>query len=455
MSATPFAPAPPGSGLVPVPGDRGLPLIGRTVSALRNPAAMANARYERYGPVSWTSMFGTRVVQLLGPDATGAVLVNRDKAFSNGEGWGHFIEKFFHRGLMLLDFGEHHQHRRIMQQAFTRDRLLAYLDQLHPAAERGLATWQPAERFQLYPALKQLTLDLAMAVFVGTPLDPAQAATNARVNKAFVDTVRAGTAYVRAPIPGGRWAAGLRGRKVLERFFAGYIPAKRRGDGDDLFSALLQARTEDGHQFTDDDVVNHMIFLLMAAHDTSTITMTTMAYYLGRYPEWQERVRAESLALDTDTPTYDQLESLTSMDLVMKESLRLIAPVPSMPRKTVRDTEVLGHAIPAGTLVGTSPQFTHHLAAYWPAPDRFDPERFSAQRREDKVHQYAWVPFGGGVHKCIGLHFGGMEVKAVMHRFIRHYGWSVAPDYVLPVDWKSLPRPTDGLPVRLTRAAAG
>lgn len=436
--------------MVAVPGDRGLPVLGRTVRALRDPAGLARERYERYGPVSWTSMFGTRVVQLLGPDATGVVLVNRDKAFSNGEGWGHFIEKFFHRGLMLLDFGEHHQHRRIMQQAFTKDRLRGYLEQLHPAVERGMREWAPGEGVRLYPAFKQLTLDLAMAVFVGAPLDPANAATNARVNKAFVDTVRAGTAYVRAPVPGGRWAAGLRGRKVLERFFAGYLPEKRAG-GDDLFSALLQASTDDGHRFTDADVINHMIFLLMAAHDTSTITMTTMAYYLGKYPEWQERVRQEAVALDTDRPSYDELESLVAMDLVMKESLRLIAPVPSLPRKTVRDTEVLGHAIPKGTLVSTSPQFTHHLAEYWPEPERFDPERFAADRRADKVHPYAWVPFGAGVHKCIGLYFGGMEVKAVMHRFMRRYSWSLDSAYELPVDWKSLPRPKDGLPVRLAR----
>jgi cytochrome P450 len=446
MSATPFAPAPPGSGLLPVPGDRGLPLLGRTVRALRDPAGMANERYARYGPVSWTSMFGARVVQLLGPDATGAALVNRDKAFSNGEGWGHFIEKFFPRGLMLLDFGEHHQHRRIMQQAFTRDRLLSYLDQLHPAVEQGLRGWRPAGSVRLYPAFKQLTLDLAMAVFVGAPIDSKAAAP---VNKAFVDTVRAGTAYVRAPVPGGRWAAGLHGRKVLERFLATYLPQKRDGGGDDLFTALLQARTEDGHRFTDADVINHMIFLLMAAHDTSTITMTTMAYHLAKHPEWQQRVREESLALDTDAPGYDQLDKLVSLDLVMREALRLTAPVPSMPRKTVRDTQVLGYAIPAGTLVSTSPQFTHHLAAYWPEPERFDPERFADGRREDKVHPYAWVPFGAGVHKCIGLYFGGMEVKAVMHRLLRRFRWEVPAGYELPIDWKSLPRPKDGLPVRL------
>jgi cytochrome P450 len=432
--------------LLPIRGDGGLPLIGYTYRSLHDPIGLARERYAKYGPVYWSKAFGMRFVSMLGPDATGAVLVNRDKAFSSGEGWGPFIDRFFHRGLMLLDFAEHHHHRRIMQQAFTRDRLRGYLDQLNPAIAAAVPRWQPAGRFPLYPAFKQLTLDLAIEVFLGAALDR----DAPRINRAFVDTVRAGTAYLRAPVPGGRWAQGLRGRRVLEEYLTRYLPAKRAGGGDDLFGALCQAETDDGHRFTDEDAINHMIFLLMAAHDTSTITLTTMGYHLARHPDWQDRVRAESSAIG-DTPTYEDLESLVSLDLVMRESLRLLAPVPSIPRKALHDTEVLGHAVPAGSLVSISPQFTHHLAEYWPEPERFDPERFAADRREDKVHPHAWVPFGSGVHKCIGLHFGGMEVKAVMHRMLRSYRWSVPPGYEMPVDWKSLPIPRDRLPVRLER----
>src|SRR5439155_1802207 len=126
-----------------------------------DPLGLARERYERYGPVSWSRILGMRIVSAFGPDATGAVLVNRDKAFCSGEGWGPFIDRFFHRGLMLLDFAEHHHHRRIMQQAFTAERLRGYLAQMHPVIGAGVPRWQPGERFRLYPALKQLTLDIA------------------------------------------------------------------------------------------------------------------------------------------------------------------------------------------------------------------------------------------------------------------------------------------------------
>jgi cytochrome P450 len=135
----------------------------------------------------------------------------------------------------------------------------------------------------------------------------------------------------------------------------------------------------------------------------------------------------------------------------MKECLRLVAPVPGLPRETVKDTSVLGYHVPAGTMVTISPNVNHHIADYWPDPDRFDPERFSADRREDKIHQYAWEPFGGGVHKCIGLHFGGMEVKSVMHQVLLRYRWTVPAEYEWPLDMSTLPVPKDGLPVQLER----
>ncbi|MFC0037519.1 cytochrome P450 [Actinomadura rayongensis] len=444
MAARILATPPDGSGLKPVTGAPGLPYIGQTLQVMRNPFGTATKRYKQFGPVSWSWLLGRRTVTVQGPEAAEIVLVNRDKAFASGPAWSYYIGPFFRRGIMLLDFDEHLHHRRIMQQAFTRDRLRAYMTAMAPGIGRGLDAWTPGDRFTVLGHVKQLTLDLAVDVFMGVDLDRAEAD---RINGAFVDAVRAGTAYVRFPVPGLRWQRGLRARRVLEDFFRAHLPAKRRDGGDDLFAALCQAETDDGHRFTDDDVVNHMIFALMAAHDTTTITLTTMAYYLAKHPEWQERLRDESLALGKPELAFEDLDRLTGIELVMKEALRLVAPVPALPRRAVRDTEILGHHIPAGTTVVVPLLTNHHMPEWWPDPERFDPERFA--RCEDKVHRYAWEPFGGGAHKCIGLHFAGMQVKSVLHQWLLRYRWSVPGRYTWPLDTTSLPSPKDGLPVRL------
>jgi cytochrome P450 len=299
----------------------------------------------------------------------------------------------------------------------------------------------------VYPALKQLTLDVATKIFMASSLG----GDTTKLTKAFVDTVRAGTALVRLPVPGGRWAAGLSGRRVLEDYFRRSLPAKRASDSDDLFAALCHARTDEGETFSDEDVVNHMIFLMMAAHDTSTIATSALVYYLGKHPEWQAKVRAESIAMGDEPLTVEALSSLPTLDLVLKESMRLVAPVPWMVRKTVKDTELLGHHLPAGVFVTTLSWINHLLPEYWSDPHRFDPERFSEGRREDKSHRFAYMPFGGGVHKCIGMHFGTYEVKTIMHELVRRFEWTVPADYDVQWDPTALPMPTDGLPISITR----
>lgn len=436
------------------PPPRGLPLIGRSLEYARDPMALFRKQWAAYGAVSPMSLVGKdRWVMLLGPDACEVALRNADKAWANGPAWTYLVGPFFGRGLMFLDFEEHHLHRRIMQQAFTRDRLENYTAAMHPAITAGLAGWAPETGFQAYWALKQLTLDIATNTFMGGA-DHTSREEMDRVNRSFIACVQAAAAIIRYDVPFTRWRRGLRGRRHLEEFLTGYLPSRRAEATDDLFSVLCHIESEDGERFSDVDVVNHMVFLMMAAHDTSTITLSSMMQFLGQHPEWQQRCREEAQALAGrvgTTPGLADLESLTSIDLVMKESLRLRAPVPVILRQAVKDTIVLGTRIPAGTYATVGLQYSHLMPEHWTDPEAFDPERFSPGRREDRSHRYAWAPFGGGVHKCLGMYFAGAEVTALMFHLLLDFEWSVDPAYVAPINNHSLPFPKDGQPVDLRR----
>ncbi|MCC2636418.1 MAG: cytochrome [Moraxellaceae bacterium] len=428
-----------------MPGSSGLPLIGHGLDFITDPVKMGLNMAAELGPVFWSDSLGITMVSMAGPDANQFVLRNKGDLFSNNQGWDYFIGKFFKRGIMLLDFEEHRHHRGIMQAAFKRPVMERHLALMNPAIERGIAKWRPSERFEVLTAIKQLTLDIATEIFMGEALGPEAD----RVNKAFVDCVRAGTAIVRFPVPGGRWKKGLDGRKLLEQFFASRVAKKRAKPSDDLFSILCQAEDEHGRRFSDEDIVNHMIFLMMAAHDTSTITLSAICYYLGKHPEWQERLRREALALGKRDLVLEDLDKLPDAGLVMKEALRLFSPVHVIPRKTVKDVEFRGYRIPKGTFVMISPIVTHHMPQWWSDPERFDPERFAEGRAEHKRHPYQYVPFGGGAHMCIGLHFAEMQVKTILHHVLQRYAWSVPAGYEMPADFTTLPVPADKLPVRL------
>jgi len=118
-----------------------------------------------------------------------------------------------------------------------------------------------------------------------------------------------------------------------------------------------------------------------------------------------------------------------------------------VPRRAMRAFAFMGHQIPAGTHIGVNPMLTHRLPEHWPDPDRFDPLRFTPEAVAAR-HKYAWVPYGGGAHMCIGLHYATMQAKIFAFHLLR--GWRVTPDGPPPrMQLFPMPKPRDGLPVRL------
>jgi cytochrome P450 len=445
-----LADPPPGSDLKPVLGDAGLPILGHMIEMLRGGPEYLMYLYRNRGPVFYGDSPVLPFVIALGPDATQVIYSNRNKDYSQ-QGWTPVIGPFFRRGLMLLDFEEHMFHRRIMQEAFIRSRLVGYVEQMDKVVSQVVTNdWVTNDaRFLLYPAMKELTLDIASMVFMGhEPGTDHELVT--KVNKAFTTTTRAGNAVIRTSVPPFTWWRGLKARELLEDYFTERVKEQRTKTGNDLLTVLCHTEDEDGNRFSDKDIVNHMIFVMMAAHDTSTSTATTMVYHLAAHPEWQQRCREESDRLGDGPLDIESLEKLESLDLVMNESIRLVTPVQWAMRRTVRDTELLGYYLPKGTNVTAFPGMNHRLPEYWTDPMKFDPERFTEPRSEHKKHRYAFTPFGGGAHKCLGMTFGQLEVKTIMHRLLRRYRLELPrPGYHPTWDYGGMPVPMDGMPIVL------
>lgn len=427
--------------------------LARFVSS---PLSLARYKQRKYGDVYCVrALDGRKMITMLGPDAAEFVLMDRDKAFSARQAWmASPMGLYFSNGLLVMDPPEHIKHRRVMQMAFTSQALERHLAMMSPVIEQSVEHLLPANRrsatVKVFPAIKKMALTFAAKVFLGEDLGPKTEA----LNKAFLDTVEASgplNLLAHVPLPFTLAAKGRKARRILEDYFYSKIAEKRRGSGDDFFSLMCHAETSEGERFTDREIVDHMIFLMMAAHDTSTITITTMAYHLAKHPEWQERLRAEVQALPDTHPTLEQLHGLHDTELVMKEALRLQPPLSVYPRMATKDVQYKGFTIRKGNMVILVPAYTHRMPEYWSNPDSFDPERFTPERAEDKRHRFAWMPFGGGIHKCLGMHFGPIEIKTVYVHLLRRYRWSVKPNYRIRYNNISLGKPWDGLPVRMER----
>src|SRR5258708_809954 len=354
--------------LAHIPGDEGWPVVGRKVVMLEDPKGEVERMGAKHGLVYRSRVLGETSITVLGPEANELVLFDQTKLFSSTYGWETILGRLFPRGLMLLDFDEHRLRRRALSVAFKSGPMKSYLAELDTGILQRVTRWrQLPEPMLFYPAMKQLTLDLAATSFLGAGIGPEVD----EITRAFVDMVAASVAPIRQPWPGTQMARGVKGRARIVAYFSEQIPIRRAKGGDDLFSQLCHATHDDGALLSTQDIVDHMSFLMMAAHDTLTSSLSSFVAALPANPRLQAKRPDEATALGSapapPTPC-DNLEAVPFSEMAFREAWRMKPPVPSMPRRAVRDFSFMGYAIPAGTLVGINTLFSHHMPEIWPNP---------------------------------------------------------------------------------------
>lgn len=443
-------PAGASSALQPIPRSD-LRHAVRWLAGFQNHAlALTRHTYQRYGKAVRTDFGVMTSIGLFGPDAARFLLLDREEVFSAKRSWELIMGRIFGGGLLLRDGADHKHHRRIMQEAFKTPALAGYAERMNPRIARGIGRWLDAgPALRAFPAFKQLTLELAWDLFVDADIgDEAK-----RLNRAFEATVAASMSLLRLPVPGLEFQRGLQGRRSMREYFKSLIPARLEAGGGDMLSRLCRATDENGQRLNDDEIADHMNFLMMAAHDTTTSTLTSLLYLLGRHPGWQEAAREESRALGSAFLGFEDRDRLDVLTRCMHETLRLYPPLSTIPRVATRDCEFDGYLVPEGAVVSVFPIHTHRMPEWWTRPDDFDPERFSRERAEHERHSHLFLPFGGGAHMCLGLRFAELQVRAVMHQLLLRARWELPPDYVMPVQEAPISKPRDGLPLRLLPVA--
>jgi cytochrome P450 len=422
------------------------PSFVQTINVLRDSVKADFEMLERLGPVAVVAGFNRPSVCVAAPELVGEVLLDRKRCFSNRDGWGHFIGELFARGLMLRDFDDHLAHRRIMQVAFREGARRAYHEPITAETTRTLDFWATRKvQLRFFPAIKQALLGQAAVVFLGMELGDRAA----QVTKDFLAMANAAVAPLRWKLPFVRYGKGLRARERTVALLRDELPKRRGREGRDMLTILCNAADEDGKRFTDDEVIDHMIFLLFAAHDTTTTALCTLIEQLATNPHWQTRLREECRALGNGPITYDQLDALEQCDWAINEALRINPPVPYLLRRTVKACPVAGYEVKSHVPVSVFVRSSHFDETIWTDPHTFDPERFCPARQEDRKHMYAWIPFGGGAHRCIGADFSRQQAKVFLQQFLTRFEFACPEGRVAKWQHLPLPRPRDGLPLVL------
>jgi cytochrome P450 len=320
-------------------------------------------------------------------------------------------------GLLSQEGAVHRQQRRMMQPAFHRERLSGYFTIMIKHAEDAIARWRTQERIDVRLEMKRLALDIVGGSLFSQE-DIAQvhqitAALERLLPKLDNDVLLHGLLPGSIPV----WYLG-QDREDINTIRDGLhriIQARRNGPRPqipDLLEMLLETRDEDGSTLSDTDIAAQSLTLVSAGFETTANTLTWMWWLLAEHPEALHRVQLElEEVLGGRTPTLEDLPRLRSVDQVIKETQRLYPAAWITSRMASEDLNLGTHRFSKGSVFFMSPYVTQRDPRYFPNPTQFRPERFED---EANLPKFAYLPFGAGVHQCIGNVFALWEMKVIL-----------------------------------------
>lgn len=429
------------------PGPRAPAFVNVTRFALR-PMEMLTRWHARYGDVFTVRFagFGTGVY-VADPDAIRQLFTGDQSDLRAGEANSFMEPVLGPHSVLILDGPEHLRQRRLLLPPFQGSRAAALREVVREVAEREVAGWRPGDRLVLRERMRALTFEvISRAVFGVTQPERVE-----RLRRRLVAVIDSSPIFMLVPAvqrdlgplsPGARFAARLRAaddliyEEVAERREASDLDERP-----DVLSLLLRARDEDGVAMTDRELRDELFTMLGAGHETTATGLAFAFELLLRHPRVLARLREEIEAGEDDA----------YLDAVVKETLRLRPVIDAAERTLTEPRRVAGWELPAGVKVYPAIALVHLREGLYERPREFRPERFL----EDGVESYAWLPFGGGIRRCIGAALAHAEMAEVLRAVIPRVQLRPLRERPDPVVLRGITlAPKHGVPVLVERQLA-
>jgi cytochrome P450 len=430
------------------PGSFGLPIIGETISFLRDPD-FVQKRQQQYGQLFKTHLLGRPTIFMIGAEANRFLFANEKRYFSDGiaKGVPAHIKLLMGTGSVVMQMGDEHlRQRKLLSQAFQPRALAGYVSIMEEITRRYLHKWERIGHLTWYSELRKYTLDVACKLLVG------KEAADSEFGE-WYETWGKGLLSIPVPLPWTKFGRALRCHKRLLARIEKIILERQQQSttGQDVLGLLLQARDEHGNSLSLQELKEQLLTLLFAGHDTLSSALSSLCLLLAEHPEVKEAVRAEQRRLGFFEPlTLEHLKQMTYLEQVLKEVLRVFPPSTG-PREVIEPCEFSGYLIPKGWKVFYHSGATHQDSRIYAQPERFDPERFAPERAEDKQKPMSYIPFGGGLRECLGREFAKLEMKLFAALLIRDYEWELVLGQNLAMVMLPTVHPREGLKVKFWR----
>lgn len=458
-----------------VPGPRPLPLIGRTLNALRfvnDSVGYTRQLFHDYGNLvalaqgGRTRLYSSRptcpaTVFACGPEMVRQVTMNhgiyykypltgpmyrlKDKSARTSP-LRHYLV-----GLFGVNEQDHLQQRKLMMPAFHRQRLESYAKDMIAITQDELNRLQVGKGVDIAATMRQITLRIATKSLFGEDISNKDGSTGEIIHEALRLQMNVLMKLLPFDIPGLPWHRYLNLVGDYEALMRNIIAAKqqRGGDEPDVLSMLIQVQDEESKEkLTQEELLGHVGVLFVAGHETSANALTWTLLLLSQHPQIMADVLDELEAvLHGEPPSLDQLQHLPLLERVIKESMRVLSPVPWNGRVTAKPTELNGYSLPVGTEVLISIYQTHHMLELYPNPESFDPSRWETIT----PNSYEYNPFSAGPRVCIGAGFAMMEIKIILAMLLQRYRLQFDPQRPIDRSGVIVMSPKQGLPMMVQK----
>lgn len=362
------------------------------------------------------------------------------------------------QGLITSDGDFWLRQRRIAQPAFHRQKIASFAEMMVKATQDMLKTWaqysQTNKPLDIVAEMTKVTLRIVGETLLSTDISGDSDKIGEALSVALhyiMDRLNGYFDFVEK-LPTAKNRRYWQAAKTLDRVVLDIIAQRRQTPTqiNDLLGMLMAARDEEtGESMTDQQLRDEVMTIFTAGHETTANALVWTWYLLSQHPQVYRQLQHEiDTVLQGKAPTISDLPKLNYLTNVIKESMRLYPPVWLIARAVIEDDEIGGYYIPAKSVMLVSPYITHRYASVWENPEGFDPERFNPTNVA-QLPRFAYFPFGGGPHLCIGNDLAIMEMQLIMATILQHYRLDIVPGYTVKLDALITLRPKDPLWMRL------
>ena len=410
----------------------GLPLIGHTMSFVKDTIGLLQRTYDECGRVGRFKLFGKDMILFTGPEAHEALFRQPDEVLSPNAAYKMMVPVFGEGVAYGAEPAKMAEQMHMLYPALRNNRMRTYTEIVARETSDVISDWGDEGEIEASEFFGMLTNYTSSSCLLGKEF---RNEMSKEFSEVYYDLERGIVAwgYIHPYLPIPAFRRRDRARARLGEMVSEIVGKRKQSGyrGEDFLQTLMDSEYSDGSKLSDHEITGMLVAAMFAGHHTSSVTTAWTLIELLRHPRFLAEVRDEirRCYAEEEEYTFQSLRDLEKTESAVKEALRIHPPLFILLRAALEDCEILGYQVKKGNWVAVSPMVAHRDDAVFENALEYDPDRYGPGREEDK-RPFAYISFGGGRHKCMGNAFAILQIKTIIAVLLNRYDFELAGDSI-------------------------